>query len=92
MCVLRGKLVFLMKCIICTQPEIVDGFTSVNFERGEFQLVINNVPARVCPNCREAYVSENVAIRLLQIAEEVMSQGIIDDAVEYSQYVLTDIT
>jgi YgiT-type zinc finger domain-containing protein len=74
-----------MKCIICAQSEIVDGFTLVNFERGEFRLVINKVPARVCPSCGEAYVGEDVALRLLQNAEDIVTQGIMEDVVEFRQ-------
>ncbi len=66
-----------MICLICRQAEIVDGFTSVIFERGEFRLVVNRVPARVCPGCGEVYVIEDVAVRLLQEAEEVSKAGIL---------------
>ena len=72
-----------MMCLICRQAEIVDGFTSVNFERGEMRLVVNNVPARVCPSCGEAYVDEEVAARLLRDAEEMSKAGIINDVQEY---------
>ena len=72
-----------MICLICRQAETVDGLTSVNFERGEFRLVVNNVPARVCPSCREAYVDEEVAMQLLREAEEMSKAG-KDDVIEYN--------
>lgn len=72
-----------MNCLICRQAEVIDGFTSVTFERGEVRLVVNNVPARVCPSCGEAYVEEDVAVRLLQKAEEVAAAGILDNVIEY---------
>ena len=52
-----------MICLICRQAEIINQFTFVHFERGEFKLIINSVPARVCPNCGEAYVEEAIAAR-----------------------------
>ena len=58
---------------------------SVNFERGEFRLVVNNVPARICPSCGEAYVDEEVAVKLLQDAEEMSKAGINDDVIEYNK-------
>lgn len=64
-----------MKCLICRQAEIVDGFTSVTLERDEIKLVVNNVPACVCPCCGEAYVGEDVAVRLLQRAEQMIEVG-----------------
>jgi YgiT-type zinc finger domain-containing protein len=73
-----------MICLICRQAEIIDGLTSVRLERGESHLVINNVPALVCPSCREAYVNEEVAVRLLQQAEEMSEDGMLDVYSEYN--------
>jgi len=72
-----------MICLICRQAETVDGFTSVLFERGEFRLFVNSVPARVCPSCGEAYVSEDVALRLLHDAEETYKAGSSNVVREY---------
>jgi YgiT-type zinc finger domain-containing protein len=77
------KKVSFMNCLICRQADIVDGLTSVTFERDEFRLVVNNVPARVCTNCAEAFLVEDVAIRLLSEAETVLAQGMMDDVIEY---------
>ena len=76
-----------MICLICRRAEIVDGLTSVTFERGELRLVVNNVPARVCPSCGEAYVEEEVAVQLLREAEEMSKAGISDDVIEYNNNV-----
>ena len=72
-----------MNCLICRQAEIVDGFTSITFERDEFKLVINHVPAQICPNCGDAVVDEDMAIRLLSLAEDASKQGMRDDVREY---------
>jgi YgiT-type zinc finger domain-containing protein len=61
-----------MICLICRQAELVEDFTSVTFERGEMRLVMNNVPARLCPSCGEAYV-----------AEDVSAAGILDNIIDY---------
>ena len=74
-----------MTCLICRQAEIVDGFTSIPFERDEFKLVINNVPAHICPSCGEAIVDEDVAVRLLSVAEDVVNEWIIEDIRDYSK-------
>jgi len=74
-----------MICLICRQAEIVGGLTSVNFERGELKLTVNNVPARVCPGCGEAYVDEDVAVRLLRDAEEMSAAGMMEGVVEYNK-------
>jgi YgiT-type zinc finger domain-containing protein len=72
-----------MNCLICRQAEIVDGFTSITFEREEFRFLIRRVPAQICPNCGEAIVDEDVAIHLLSEAEDSFAQGLPEDAREY---------
>ena len=62
----------------------MDGLTSVHFERGEMRLVVNNVPARVCPSCGEAYVEEVVAVRLLREADAMSAAGEMDAVIEYN--------
>jgi YgiT-type zinc finger domain-containing protein len=59
-----------MICLICRQAEPIGALTSVIFERGEVRIEISRVPAYTCPHCGEAYVEEDVAIRLLSDAEK----------------------
>jgi len=73
-----------MICLICRQAETVDGLTSVHFERGEMRLVVNRIPARICPSCREAYVEADVALQLLRAAEAMSAAGEMDGEVEYN--------
>jgi YgiT-type zinc finger domain-containing protein len=72
-----------MICLICRQAEIIDGFTSIAFERDEFRLLINHVPAHICPRCEEAVVDEDVAIQLISEAEDSFEQGMREDVREY---------
>ena len=72
-----------MICLICRRAEIIDGLTSINFERGEMRLVVNNVPAYICPNCGEAYVAENISTQLLQDAEEMSAMGEFKSETEF---------
>jgi len=64
--------------------EIIDGFTSVNFERGEIRLVVNRVPARICHSCGEAYVDADIASQLLRIASQMSEAGVFEVECEYS--------
>ena len=73
-----------MLCLICRQADTVAGFTSIPFERDEFKILINHVPAEVCPNCGEAIVDEEVASHLLSIAENIVSEGIIEVVCDYN--------
>ena len=72
-----------MICLICRQAEIIDGFTSITLEREEFRLLVNHVPAHVCPRCGEAIVDEDVAIQLIGDAEDSFAQGLPEDVLEY---------
>jgi YgiT-type zinc finger domain-containing protein len=76
-----------MMCLICRQAETIDGLTSVNFERGEMRLLIRNVPAHVCPDCREAYLNEEVAVRLLQETDKLSKAGLLEHVIEYNSII-----
>ncbi len=64
-----------MRCLLCNQAETVPGRTSVLLERSHLSLTINNVPARICPHCGEAYAEEAVAENLLRQAEKMARAG-----------------
>lgn len=64
-----------MKCLICKQAETYPGVTTVTLERGGLTLVVKKVPAKVCPNCGEAYADEDVTAELLEYAESVARSG-----------------
>jgi YgiT-type zinc finger domain-containing protein len=73
-----------MKCVVCNQAETIPGVTSVLLERGQLTLVVKNVPARVCPNCGEAYADEKVTTRLLREAEQMFKMGAKVEIREYA--------
>jgi YgiT-type zinc finger domain-containing protein len=73
-----------MKCFICNQAETVDGTTSVLLERGQMTLTVTNVPARICPDCGEAYADETVTANLLRQAETMALSGTKVEAQEYA--------
>jgi len=73
-----------MKCMICNEAEILPGFTSVLLERNEIALTFNNVPARICPHCGEAYADETVTAALLHAAEKSARAGIKIEVCEYA--------
>lgn len=73
-----------MICLICRKAEIQDGLVSINFERDEFKAMINLIPAKVCSACGEAYLDEQVTIRVLDQAEELSHQGMMDIVEDYA--------
>ena len=56
-----------MTCTICGQAEPCSGTATVTLERERATLVMKGVPALVCPNCGEDYVSPEVSARVLDL-------------------------
>lgn len=72
-----------MICLICRQAEVIEGFVSVDLQRGEMKFSILQVPARVCPVCSDSYLEEAVAVHLLEGAEEMLRAGDWNDVRDY---------
>jgi YgiT-type zinc finger domain-containing protein len=64
-----------MKCVICKTGEMVEGTTTVTLQRGETTVVIKDVPAEVCDNCGEYYLSDEMSAKVLAMAEAAVSKG-----------------
>ena len=72
-----------MRCVICKQGQVRLGTATVMLERNGMTLVVKSVPARVCENCGEEYVDEDVTARLLREAEDAARSGVQVDIREY---------
>ncbi len=72
-----------MTCVICKVGETHEGSATVTLERGESIIVIKNVPAEVCQNCGEYYLSEEVTDTVLKMAEKAIENN---PEVEILQY------
>jgi YgiT-type zinc finger domain-containing protein len=73
-----------MKCVVCRQGETRPGTTTVVLQRAGATVVVNDVPARVCENCGEEYVDEQVAENVLAAAAASARAGL---RVEIRDYV-----
>ena len=58
-----------MKCLICKTGVIKAGQTTVTLERGNSIIVIKGVPADICMQCGEYYLTEDVSRRLYELAD-----------------------
>ncbi|MBI5444151.1 MAG: type II toxin-antitoxin system MqsA family antitoxin [Deltaproteobacteria bacterium] len=59
-----------MTCLICKHGETEPGITTVTLQRGETSVIVKGVPAEVCDNCSEYYLSEEVTSKVLSLAED----------------------
>lgn len=73
-----------MTCVICKTGETHPGTATVTLERDNAIVVIKGVPARVCANCGEEYIEEQVTASLLKTAEEAVRAGVQVDVRTYA--------
>lgn len=65
-----------MKCAICRNGRTEDSHTTVVLEKDQTTLVFKNVPAKICDNCGEEYISSEVNRALLRHAGKELNRGI----------------
>ncbi len=62
-------------CGMCKTGMVADGRTTVTLQRGETTVVIKGVPAQVCGQCGEYYLSEEMTGRVMAMAEDAVTKG-----------------
>ena len=73
-----------MKCAICRHGNTTDGYTTIVLERDQTTVVFKKVPAHICDNCGEEYVSAAVNTALLRQADEEWERGIILEMLNFA--------
>ncbi len=73
-----------MTCVICKNGDTKPGFTSVTLERGVTTVHIKRVPADICENCGEYYLSEGVTGRVLELAESAVEQNVEFEVIRFA--------
>lgn len=66
---------FDMSCVICKNGKTIDGLVTVTAQRGDTTVILKRVPAEVCDNCGEYYLSSDVAAQVLERAESAVKSG-----------------
>lgn len=62
-----------MTCQVCKHNRFKQGTTILPIERGKSIVLITDIPARVCENCGEAYLDEETAQNVQDLANETLS-------------------
>jgi YgiT-type zinc finger domain-containing protein len=73
-----------MKCVICRLGETRPGEATVTVQRGATTVILKGVPADVCENCGEYYLSDAVAGQVLERAEAAVSSGAEVEILRYA--------
>jgi len=64
-----------MTCVVCKHGKTAVGVVTVSLQRGETTVILKGVPADVCDNCGEYYLSEDVTQRVMKRAEAAVTSG-----------------
>jgi len=73
-----------MKCTFCKQGTTKQGHATVTLNRGNTVVVIKNVPAEVCENCSEYFLSEKTTEHVLSWAEDAVKKGAEVEIMRYA--------
>lgn len=74
----------MMKCVICKHGETKPGLVTVTLERDECIIVLKKVPAEICNNCGEYYLSNAVTEQVLEKAELAINNGAELEIIRYA--------
>jgi YgiT-type zinc finger domain-containing protein len=64
-----------MTCIICKHGETRPGTVTAALQRGETTVILKQVPAEICENCGEYYLSSDVTALVMEKAERAVRSG-----------------
>ena len=73
-----------MKCVICKNGDTAEGLVTVTLEREGCTILFRGVPADVCDNCGEYYLSEELTEKLLTRAEAAVKSGAEIEILRYA--------
>jgi len=73
-----------VKCVICRQGETHPGMIVVTLQRGETTVILKGVPAEVCDNCGEYYLSEQITGSVLERAELAAQKGVEVEILQFA--------
>ena len=73
-----------MKCALCGHGNTHSGDVTVTLQRGETVIIVKLVPAEVCDNCGEYYLSEAVTDHVLRRAEDAAGRGAEVEILKYA--------
>ena len=64
-----------MKCVFCKHGTTYSGNVNVTLERDNCIIIIKDVPADICENCGEYYLSQSTTKSVLSRAERAIDRN-----------------
>lgn len=65
-----------MTCTLCKSGETSEGYITVTLTRNNSVIIIRDVPAEVCNNCGEYYLSDSIAEKIYDLADQAVKKGV----------------
>lgn len=72
-----------MECVICKHGSTHPGEVTVTLTREDSTIIVKQMPAHVCENCGEYFLSESVTAKVLERAAKALENG---SEVEITRY------
>jgi len=69
---------------LCKHGDTRPGEATVTLQRGATTVILKGVPADVCQNCGEYYLSEEVTAQVLERADAAVSSGAEVEILRYA--------
>ena len=66
----------VMECVICKNGAMKSGFVTFTLERDGVIVIFKNVPALVCDNCGDFYLTTETTKLLITRAQESLKKGV----------------
>ena len=73
-----------MTCPICKYGKTTEGFTTLIFEKENSTIIVKKVPADVCDNCNESFLSEGISKKVLDIVNKETRKNIEVEVLHYA--------
>lgn len=74
----------MISCVICKEGIYKDNTVTVTLERESTIIVVKSVPAKVCTNCGEYILSEEVSEYLLRLLDQAIHHGAAFEMLNYA--------
>ena len=64
-----------MDCVLCRKGKTNPGSVTVTLQRDNTTIIIKDVPADVCENCGEYYLSDKITDKVHAMGEDAVHKG-----------------
>lgn len=73
-----------MNCVICKHSETAAGHATVVLTRENTTIIIKDVPAQICANCGEYFLSSEMTKEIFRMANDAVKKGAEIEIIKYA--------